>query len=79
MAKASAASASGCFEIHGINLIGGGKGERWNHDASGDSQEQGVPEDKVLDDPARYNFDDGSEDSRRQVLVRIPGITDFVA
>ncbi|KAH1268061.1 hypothetical protein KXX45_005351 [Aspergillus fumigatus] len=40
--------------------------ERWNHDASGDSQEQGVPEDKVLDDPARYNFDDGSEDSRRQ-------------
>ncbi|KAF4256228.1 hypothetical protein LV164_004155 [Aspergillus fumigatus] len=53
--------------------------ERWNHDASGDSQEQGVPEDKVLDDPARYNFDDGSEDSRRQVLVRIPGITDFVA
>lgn len=26
MAKASAASASGCFEIHGINLIGGGEG-----------------------------------------------------
>ncbi|KAF7168429.1 hypothetical protein CNMCM5623_001482 [Aspergillus felis] len=37
----------------------------------------GVPEDKILDDPARYNFDDGSEDSWRRVLVRVPGITDF--
>jgi hypothetical protein len=37
----------------------------------------GVPEDKILDDPARYNFEDGSEDSWRRVLVRVPGITDF--
>ncbi|EAW23689.1 uncharacterized protein NFIA_032530 [Aspergillus fischeri NRRL 181] len=36
-----------------------------------------VPEDKVLDDPTRYNFDNGSEDSWRQVLVRVPGLTDF--
>ncbi|KAG2412419.1 hypothetical protein HFD88_009976 [Aspergillus terreus] len=34
-------------------------------------------ENKVLDDPSRYNFDDGSADSWRQVLVRVPGITDF--
>jgi hypothetical protein len=33
--------------------------------------------DKILDDPARYDFDDGGEDSWRRVLVRVPGITDF--
>ncbi|KAK6819065.1 hypothetical protein RU639_008175 [Aspergillus parasiticus] len=32
---------------------------------------------KILDDPARYDFDDGGEDSWRRVLVRVPGITDF--
>ncbi|KAF7176521.1 hypothetical protein CNMCM7691_002839 [Aspergillus felis] len=32
---------------------------------------------KILDDPTRYDFDDGSEDSWRRVLVRVPGITDF--
>ncbi|KAL5363783.1 hypothetical protein BJX96DRAFT_122316 [Aspergillus floccosus] len=37
----------------------------------------GVAENKVLDDPSRYNFDDGSADCWRRVLVRVPGITDF--
>ncbi|GAB1211882.1 hypothetical protein ATERTT37_001006 [Aspergillus terreus] len=37
----------------------------------------GVSGDKILDDPSRYNFDDGSGDSWRQVLVRVPGITHF--
>ncbi|RLL93600.1 hypothetical protein CFD26_102089 [Aspergillus turcosus] len=37
----------------------------------------GVSENKILDDPTRYNFDDGSKDSWRRVLVRVPGITDF--
>jgi hypothetical protein len=46
---------------------------KWSSEVPG----SGVPEDKVLDDPARYNFDDGSEDSWRRVLVRVPGITDF--
>lgn len=32
---------------------------------------------KTLDDPTCYDFDDGSEDSWRRVLVRVPGITDF--
>ena len=31
---------------------------------------------KVLDDPSRYDFDDSSGDPWRQVLVRVPGITD---
>lgn len=30
-----------------------------------------------LDDPARYDFDDGSKDSWRRVLVCLFGITDF--
>lgn len=34
-------------------------------------------EDKILDDPSRYDFDDGSGDSWRRVLIRMPGITDF--
>ncbi|KAL4997572.1 hypothetical protein BDV10DRAFT_91881 [Aspergillus recurvatus] len=37
----------------------------------------GVSGDKILDDPSRYDFDDGRGDSWRQVLVRVPGITDF--
>lgn len=37
----------------------------------------GVSENKILDDPARYDFDDGSKDSWGRVLVRLPGITDF--
>lgn len=37
----------------------------------------GVSGNKILDDPSRYDFDDGSEDSWRQVLIRVPGITDF--
>ncbi|KAB8069354.1 hypothetical protein BDV29DRAFT_194963 [Aspergillus leporis] len=32
---------------------------------------------KILDNPARYDFDDGGEDSWRRVLVRVPGITDI--
>lgn len=32
-----------------------------------------VPWDKILDDPTRYNFGD----SWREVLARVPGITDF--
>ncbi|KAF4152173.1 hypothetical protein CNMCM6936_002444 [Aspergillus lentulus] len=46
---------------------------KWRSEVPG----SGVPEDKVLDDPAGYNFDDGSEDSWRRVLVRVPGITDY--
>lgn len=34
-------------------------------------------EDKILDDPSRYDFDDGSGDSWRRVLICMPGITDF--
>ncbi|OOO06657.1 hypothetical protein F9C07_2262210 [Aspergillus flavus] len=32
---------------------------------------------EILDDPARYDFDDGGEGSWRPMLVRVPGITDF--
>ncbi|KAL5360514.1 hypothetical protein BJX96DRAFT_175370 [Aspergillus floccosus] len=34
-------------------------------------------ENKILDDPLRYDFDDGSRDSWRRLLVRMSGITDF--
>ncbi|KAJ5910799.1 uncharacterized protein N7473_000102 [Penicillium subrubescens] len=35
-------------------------------------------EDKILDDPSRYDFKDGSSgDSWRRVLICMPGITDF--
>ncbi|OQE39092.1 hypothetical protein PENCOP_c007G03819 [Penicillium coprophilum] len=34
--------------------------------------------DRYLDDNTRYAFDDGSPDCWRQVLVRVPGITDFM-
>ncbi|KAL4971188.1 hypothetical protein BDW66DRAFT_165990 [Aspergillus desertorum] len=37
----------------------------------------GVSGDKILDDPTSYDFDDDGSDSWRQVLVRVPGITDF--
>lgn len=37
----------------------------------------GVSGDKTLDDPSRYDFDDGSRDSWRRVLLRVPGITDL--
>ncbi|PKY05238.1 hypothetical protein P168DRAFT_252492, partial [Aspergillus campestris IBT 28561] len=39
----------------------------------------GVSGDKILDDPSRYDFDDGSggPDSWRRVMVRVPGLTDF--
>ncbi|KAI9040044.1 uncharacterized protein KD926_008607 [Aspergillus affinis] len=37
----------------------------------------GVSENKILDDPSRYDFGDNGGDSWRQVLVRVPGITDF--
>ncbi|KAL5044788.1 hypothetical protein BDW71DRAFT_208915 [Aspergillus fruticulosus] len=37
----------------------------------------GVSGDKILDDPTRYGFDDDGSDSWRQVLVCVPGITDF--
>lgn len=37
----------------------------------------GVSGDKILDDPTRYDFDDDGSDSWQQVLVRVPGITNF--
>lgn len=42
----------------------------------------GVSGDKILDDPARYDFDDGSRDdgsgdSWRRGLIYMPGMTDF--
>ncbi|CBF76147.1 predicted protein [Aspergillus nidulans FGSC A4] len=37
----------------------------------------GVSGDKILDDPARYDFDDDGSNSWQQVLIRVPGITDF--
>jgi hypothetical protein len=37
----------------------------------------GVSENKILDDPSRYDFSDNGGDSWRKVLVRVPGITDF--
>jgi hypothetical protein len=37
----------------------------------------GVSENKILDDPVRYDFDDGTRISWRRVLLRVPGITDF--
>ncbi|RHZ63586.1 uncharacterized protein CDV56_104769 [Aspergillus thermomutatus] len=46
---------------------------KWRSEVPG----EGVSENKILDDPALYNFNDGSEDSWRQVIVRVPGITDF--
>ncbi|KAJ6133525.1 hypothetical protein N7471_008740 [Penicillium samsonianum] len=33
---------------------------------------------RYLDDSNRYAFDDGTPDHWRQVLVRVPGITDFI-
>ncbi|KAJ6125194.1 hypothetical protein N7471_012511 [Penicillium samsonianum] len=37
----------------------------------------GVPGDCILDDEMLYAFEDGTPDSWRKVLVRMPGITDF--
>ncbi|KAB8239615.1 uncharacterized protein BDW43DRAFT_296001 [Aspergillus alliaceus] len=37
----------------------------------------GVSGNKFLDNPTRYDFDDGSEDSWRLVLIRVPEITEF--
>ncbi|KAJ6098612.1 hypothetical protein N7467_000147 [Penicillium canescens] len=34
---------------------------------------------RYLDDSNRYAFDDGTPDHWRQVLVRVPGITDFMS
>ncbi|KAJ5802086.1 uncharacterized protein N7503_004536 [Penicillium pulvis] len=39
--------------------------------------EDGITLFRCLDDSNRYAFDDGSLDHWRQVLVRVPGITDF--
>ncbi|KAJ5964224.1 uncharacterized protein N7479_004100 [Penicillium vulpinum] len=34
-------------------------------------------EDRILDDELLYAFEDGTEDSWRRILVRMPGLTDF--
>jgi hypothetical protein len=39
--------------------------------------EDGVPGDCILDDDILYAFEDGTPDSWRKVLVRMPGLTDF--
>ncbi|KAJ5430990.1 hypothetical protein N7445_008722 [Penicillium cf. griseofulvum] len=40
--------------------------------------EAGIGSNRYLDDSNRYAFDDGTPDHWRQVLVRVPGITDFM-
>lgn len=55
------------------DLVGKYEEMKWESEIPG----WGVSGDKILDNPSRYDFDDGSGDSWRRVLVCVPGITDF--
>ncbi|GLI81500.1 hypothetical protein PoHVEF18_009881 [Penicillium ochrochloron] len=76
----SLVSCDGCQTVwlrtcHDLDLAEKYEQMKWESEVPGG----GDPgEDKILDDPSRYNFDDGSSgDSWRRLLTCMPGIADF--